>query len=287
MSTAALPPAAPSTPWTDRAARRALYIDFEGRIGKPPVLLGVLHGTRYQVFVLDEAFGPLARSNAIPDASVRVCSLDDAVAEVVRLAGAGRGRRIVAFSEHELQMVREHTVTLADAFATSYLNVLAEFRRWYNRTRQTRPLESFGLDACETWTGYHRPAPAECAPADLLRRLRAQLDTAARRGVAPGAHTIALWTQLVRYNQHDCLGMRHLAGYVAEACSAEAHVQRQQGLADAARRKRRRDARKRRASAQTVRGAHPTTSPPRPPAAAARTAHAAVPAARNQQVTAR
>ena len=277
MSTAALRPAAPPTPVTRRAARRALYIDFEGRIGTPPVVLGVLHDTRYQVFLLDEAFRPLARSNAIPDATVRVCSLDDAVAELVRLAGAGQGRRIVAFSEFELHVVREHTRTLVDAFATSYLNILAEFRRWYHRTRQSRPLESFGLDACETWTGYQRPADANCEPADLLRRLREQLDTASRRGVVPGAHTIALWTQLVRYNQHDCLGMRHLAGYVAEACSAEAHVQRQQALADAAKRKRRRDARRT--------GAPPTPSPPRSPAATARIARADGQTARNQKVT--
>lgn len=83
-------------------ARRALYIDFEGVTGKPPVLAGTLrHRGRgaepivHQV-VVDATFalaGPEARSF-------------DAAIEIVVERAASQDRRIVAWSEHELDVVR-------------------------------------------------------------------------------------------------------------------------------------------------------------------------------------
>jgi hypothetical protein len=86
---------------TGAEALRALYVDFEGEKDTPPVLLGVHRRGRgarpfVQQDVLDEGFAGLAGS---------CLSLHDAVEKVVRRAEHG-ARRIVAWTEHELRVVR-------------------------------------------------------------------------------------------------------------------------------------------------------------------------------------
>src|SRR5665811_717709 len=86
---------------TEAEALRALYVDFEGEKDRPPVLLGVHRRGRgarpyVQQDVVDEVFEGL-----VP----RYLPLLDAVDNVVRRAEDG-ARRIVSWSEHDLNVVR-------------------------------------------------------------------------------------------------------------------------------------------------------------------------------------
>jgi hypothetical protein len=95
-------------------ARRALYIDFEGQKDEPPVLLGVhRHGRGSRPFahqvVMDQAFASLAEP---------VMSLREAVEKVVLRADHG-DRRIVSWSEHDLNVVRTLAVEDPDRSSPS------------------------------------------------------------------------------------------------------------------------------------------------------------------------
>ena len=87
---------------SEAEARRALYIDFEGEKDKPPVLLGVLRhrGRGAEPYVLQvvvdadfEPAGPSARA------------FREAV-EIVVLRAEHGDRRIVSWSQHDLEVVR-------------------------------------------------------------------------------------------------------------------------------------------------------------------------------------
>ena len=113
-------------------ALRALYIDFEGQKDQPPVLLGVLRrgGKGSTPFVhqdvVDEAFASL---------SVPVMSLRDAIEKAVLRAERG-GRRIVSWSQHDLEVVRtlrDDDPELVARFEGRYANALSVAKRWRNR----------------------------------------------------------------------------------------------------------------------------------------------------------
>ena len=99
---------------TSAEARRALYIDFEGRKDTAPVLLGCAHragkGAKPFVWqaVTDPLFEPLTRA----DDHIESLMLPDAVERILQRAEA-KDRLIVAWSEHELDVVgqlRERSV---------------------------------------------------------------------------------------------------------------------------------------------------------------------------------
>ena len=87
---------------SEAEARRALYIDFEGEKDKPPVLLGVLRhrGRGAEPYVLqvvvDSDFEPAGPS---------VRGFREAV-EIVVLRAEHGDRRIVSWSQHDLEVVR-------------------------------------------------------------------------------------------------------------------------------------------------------------------------------------
>lgn len=246
---------------TSRDARRAIYIDFEGRKDQPPALLGVLHGRSYRLFLLDPALAPLARCGPIADVSMRIATLDRAIAEVVRLAHAGPGeRRVVAFSEHEQTLVRTYaSEALAARVAEVYVNARATFKRWYNRMRPAeRPVDEWTLEQCAAHAGYAWPEDEGFSPAEAIRRLREQLETATRSGKLPTSHTLALWKRLVAYNLHDCRATQQLMEFVAARSAEE---RRAQWLAESeARRARATERRARQRAWRSARGARPAVT---------------------------
>src|SRR5450756_1783302 len=104
-------------------ARRALYIDFEGEKDKPPVLLGVLRhrGRGAEPYVLqvvvDSDFEPAGPS---------VRGFREAV-EIVVLRAEHGDRRIVSWSQHDLEVVRRlrgDDPELVARFECRYANAL-------------------------------------------------------------------------------------------------------------------------------------------------------------------
>ena len=184
-------------------ALRALYIDFEGRIDEPPVLLGVHRRGRgaepyVQQDVVDATFEGL-----VP----RYMPLRDAVANVVMRAER-RDRRIVAWSEHELKVVR----TLADEdpglvaeFEARFVNALAFAKYWRNKLHDGDRPEVGHLADYFALIGYH--VPDDAGPGQVgatIRDVRARLED--RKLLTPSQQV--RWNRLVEHNRHDCAGMR-------------------------------------------------------------------------------
>jgi hypothetical protein len=185
-------------------ARRALYIDFEGETDKPPVLLGVLRrpgrGAEPYVHqdVVDREFEP-----AGPDAR----ELRDAVEVVVMRAEHG-DRRIVSWSEHDLEVVRrlgDDAPELVTRFERRYLNALGLARRW------ATVLHSEDKPADGKLAGYlaliDYEVPPGGAPGRVGKTIRALRPTLrGGRSLTPGQRQ--RWAELLEHNRHDCAGMR-------------------------------------------------------------------------------
>jgi hypothetical protein len=185
-------------------ALRALYIDFEGEKDKTPVLLGVLRrgqGARPYVHshILDRDFAAFAR----------VTSLHDAVLNVVMRAEKG-DRRIVAWTEHELKVVRtlaNEDPNLVARFEARFANAKRLAERWRNRVHAGEKPDDGRLSSYLAFVGYE--VPPEGAPGDVgetIRTLRNRL----ARGQALTALQAERWRRLVEHNRHDCVGMRRL-----------------------------------------------------------------------------
>jgi hypothetical protein len=186
-------------------ALRALYVDFEGGKEKPPVMLGVHRlgrGARPFVYVdvVDETFASLAASSR---------SLQDAVANVVRRAEHG-DRRIVSWSEHDLNVVRalrDEDPDVVARFEARYANARLIARRWRNRCHGGGNPASGRLADYLALIGY--PVPDEAIAGQVgetIRILRRRL----AQGLPLTANQRARWERLVEHNRHDCTGMRRV-----------------------------------------------------------------------------
>jgi hypothetical protein len=182
---------------------RALYIDFEGGKDQPPILLGVHRrgrGSRpyVQQDVVDQAFAGL-----VP----RYLPLRDCVENVVRRAEHG-GRRIVSWSQHDLNVVRtvrDEDPDLVERFEARYANARAFAEYWRNRLHNGEKPEVGRLADYLALIGYAVPAEAEPGHVgDTIRDLRPRLE----RGLPLTASQQARWDRLVEHNRFDCAGMR-------------------------------------------------------------------------------
>ena len=185
-------------------ALRALYIDFEGEKDKPPVLLGVLRRAGrgaapsvHQV-VVDREFdvaGPGARE------------LRDAVEIVVMRAERG-DRRIVSWSEHDLEVVRrlgDDEPELVARFERRYVNALALARRWAKVLHPEDKPADGKLSGYLSLIDYEVPTGAGPGRVGLtIRALRPTLRGG--RWLTPGQRR--RWAELLEHNRHDCAGMR-------------------------------------------------------------------------------
>ena len=189
---------------TAAEAERALYIDFEGQTDKAPVLLGILRrrgrGDEPSVFqlVVDpefEAAGPALRG------------LRDAV-EVLVVRAESRDRRIVSWSEHDLEVVRhlrDEDLGLVARFEQRYVNALAVAKRWANRLHPDDKPGNGKLGGYLAMIGYEVPLDAAAGDVgDTIAALRPTL--AADRPMTQGQKE--RWARLRSHNRHDCAGMR-------------------------------------------------------------------------------
>lgn len=212
---------------TRKEARRAIYIDFEGGEDKPPSLVGVLIENEYRAIILNSAFRPLARSKKLA-----FRSLKEFVADTLSLA-VTEDRVIAAWTEHEWKKMSEFdNGTLGQIYRNANLLVMEYFKS--NRSKTIEKLKQQIKKAIESrkrdkykknvglkdlltvdYVGYAYPPNLKSfSPGTAISRMDGQL--AKKEGdysnVAPGAKRA--FTNLIRYNEHDCMGMAHLIEFV-------------------------------------------------------------------------
>lgn len=185
-------------------AHRALYIDFEGGKGKPPVLLGTLHrpGRGVEPYVHQVALDPeFAATGTI------VRDFRNAI-ETLVLRAERKDSRIVAWTEHELDVVRtlhDADPTLVARFELRFANARLVARRWASILHpDTKPSDG----TLATWLAYISYAvPMGAAPGhvgETIRTIRPRLE----RGLALTPLQAERWDRLLEHNRRDCHGMR-------------------------------------------------------------------------------
>ncbi len=204
---------------TQAQALRALYVDFEGEKGRPPVLLGVhRRGRGARPFVaydvLGEAFGVLADSTL---------TLHAAITKLVQRAES-RDRRIVAWSEHELDVVRTLTdddPALVARFEARFANARAIAERWRNKCHAgDKPAEGRLVEYLAL-IGYTVPDEAAAGRVgETIRILRDRLE----RGLPLTAVQQRRWDDLLEHNRHDCASMRRVCLRAAREMEAASRM---------------------------------------------------------------
>jgi hypothetical protein len=191
---------------TDEASH-ALYIDFEGRKDQPPVLLGATRyasASRVHQYVTDPHFAAIA-----DDEDLEVMTLAAAVERILQRAEK-RDRLIVAWTEHELDVVERYVPEHLGRFERRYRNALGVAKYWRNACHSTQKPGNGALVNYLDLVGYHVPEAAGVGrAAETIRILGGAFD---RRRTASQltANQRQRWTDLRAHNAHDCAGMRRV-----------------------------------------------------------------------------
>ena len=178
-----------------------MYIDFEGPKGKSPAFLGVHRkGDHVQPDIVDPSLASLGPSRTLRDAVTHI---------IVR--AESRNRRLVSWSEHDLDVVRTLTESedpaLVERFERRYANARAIAERWRNAVHGGNKPDVGRLADYLPLVGYAVPDGAEGGDVgQVISDIRDRID----RGLDPTPGQLARWDRLIEHNWHDCVGMREV-----------------------------------------------------------------------------
>jgi hypothetical protein len=196
---------------TEQEARHALYVDFEGRIDQPPVLLGCARrpgrGSDPWVWqaILDDLFAPLAVADELP-----LLTISGAVERVVQRAEA-HDLVIVSWSEHELEVVDGNcSPDVASRFRERFVNGKKVASRWTGRLAADERPPTKRLVDYLSFIGY--PLPDGAGPGRAGETIGIIANAFERHGAAERLTSSqrTRWDELRAHNQHDCNGMRQV-----------------------------------------------------------------------------
>ena len=183
---------------TEKEARQAIYIDFEGFVEKSPSLVGVLIEDEFEQTVFDPRLIPAAEAKGL-----QVGSLPEFVADMVELS-LKSNRCIVAYSEHEKNLVHEY----------AGINLAARYRdarkiavRWKKHFHRSERIESNGLKEFLKFINY--PRGDYLGKRETTNRLRAVIGMLERKQRYEKLTSVvkAKWTKVLQHNRIDCTGM--------------------------------------------------------------------------------
>lgn len=188
---------------------RAIYFDFEGLKGQPPIMAGILCEKKFEQVVFDAAFEAAAKAWRL--------RFEPLAREIKRLQKRclDEQRLLICYSEFELNQISRHCgIDVSDV----YLNALPYARRWKNRFHRDELIEDWGLKSFFRLINYRVPDHlGEGNAAVRLRYVRDQL--AAKnckfRSISDGAKE--KWRLLLEYNGYDCRGLHKLITKVSNA----------------------------------------------------------------------
>ncbi len=145
--------------------------------------------------------------------------LADAVEHILRRAER-KDRLIVAWSERELDVVREYCPQHLERFEARFRNARAFAERWRNKCHDGRKPPSGTLADYLLETGYVVPERARPGRVgETIRLVRASLGRQGRVSDITD-NQLRRWDDLREHNRHDCTGMRAVTILAAEEIEA-------------------------------------------------------------------
>ena len=209
-------------------AASAIYLDFEGRITEPPVLLGVTYAMRGRLdpdktvlmhYLLDPAFEPLKSTcnfTTMFRYETRTETFAQTLHEVIRLARS-RDRLIVSWNQYEMQKVLEHGIddTLGGEFALRYRDGEATAKQWqraHHADVQFEPARSGQLHTLAnymTLIDHQIPDPKYGVDRTgmTLKFIREALGRRSSWDHMTERRQSG-WVEVLGHNAHECLGLR-------------------------------------------------------------------------------
>ncbi|HEY8192875.1 MAG TPA: hypothetical protein VIF36_03020 [Gaiellaceae bacterium] len=206
---------------TPGEARRALYVDFEGRKVGPPVLLGCTTKSRVRsrLSVWQAVTDPILTPLAIAD-DIEALSLADAV-ERILVRAERKDRLIVAWSERELDVVREHCPQHLDRFEARFRNAREFAVRWRNKCHDGRRPPTNALADYLALIGYTVPEGAGPGRVGETVEIVQRVLLRGRRVSDLTDKQLRRWDDLREHNRHDCAGMRRITILAADEIAEE------------------------------------------------------------------
>jgi len=192
---------------TREEAQRALYIDFEGRKDAPPVLLGTsrrVGAGRVHQYLTDPRFASIGDVDGL-----EVMSLADAVERIIQRAEK-RDRLIVAWTEHELEVVEQYAPQHLARFRVRYRNALGVAKYWRNACHGGVKPELGTLSAYLDLIAYQVPEAARPGRAGETIGIIERAFERGRTAATLTDNQRGRWADLREHNAHDCAGMREL-----------------------------------------------------------------------------
>ena len=221
---------------TPEQARRAFYVDFEGRQKEPEMLLGV-SWQRYKTgppslrhYIVDKRLAPIADQivmdgDGIAEHEWVITTTRNAITELLRLAKK-QDRLVIAWSRHDFGVVakgrglssyqRRHLVP-------RYRDAKATAKKWVNRGIASQPLppgENHSLDRYQQLIGYNVPDVFGTGrTGENLGKLIDALDKRSAWDDLTGRQQ-EYAIEVVGHNYHDLYGMRAVTIRAAEETAA-------------------------------------------------------------------
>lgn len=202
---------------------RGIFIDVEMRMndGVPP-MIGVLVDGRYTAYACDEIFRTSVayQNEHKPEQNWGFYPAADLFSDVMNQAEA-TDRKIVAYSEHEKNILKEIFPDQHDRIENLYYN--ANMRKWFRknmrneysrleRERRGQYNSKVGLIDFLSLDEINYTVPnffKKYSPASAIGKLRDQLRRHGDHRSITGRRK-SDFTHLYTYNEHDCRGMQAL-----------------------------------------------------------------------------
>lgn len=188
-------------------AKRAIYIDFECFMGKPPSLAGALIEDEFEQIVFEPRLQPAAEAKGL-----RVGSLQEFVADMIEVS-LKSNRCIVAYSEHEKNIIHEYA---GINLGTRYRDARKIAIRWKKQFHRDERMDAKGLKDFLKLINF--PRGDYLGKQETTSRLRAVIEMLERRGRYNDLTPVvkAKWTKLLEHNRIDCVGMCALTSRAAK-----------------------------------------------------------------------
>ncbi|MEO7270634.1 MAG: hypothetical protein ABIX28_03020 [Vicinamibacterales bacterium] len=187
-------------------------------MNESPALMGVYSAGWFRQFVFDASFVPLVKASRAAGERVFRRGLEGAIEEALFHPAGHDRRRLIAFSEHELNTVSSAlNPEIAARVASNFLNARAFAAAWISRDRPDlrKAIGPSTLEDDAALCGFEWPDQYNLKPTDVIKRLRSSVAVLRRTKRPPAPRTTELWTRLLGYNRQDCLATKHVVCHAA------------------------------------------------------------------------